>query len=128
MKLRPLLGVLLALLAMSCKEGPTAGDLAVDLTTPNSDDGAIQFVATGTNGTTISGLSQACSGCKLFIVKVSESQYKGVITGNLSAGTLFRVSVSDAKHPSNYSVLIVGVSNRTSGMRASLSGYSIALR
>jgi hypothetical protein len=127
-KIRLLLGISLVVLAMSCKEGPTAGDLAVDLTTPNSDDGAIQFVATGTNGATISALSQGCSGCKLFVVKVSDTQYKGVITGNLSAGTLFRVSVSDAKHVSNYSVLIVGVSSRTFGMRTSLSGYSVTLK
>jgi hypothetical protein len=118
----------LAVLGLSCKDGPSAGELAVDLTTPNSDDGAIQFVANGSNGATISALSQACSGCKLFIVKVSDTQYKGVITGNLSAGTLFRASLSDAKHPANYSVSIIAVSNRTFGMRAALSGYSLALK
>jgi len=128
MKTRLFLGVCLALLAMSCKEGPAAGDLVVDLATPNSDDGAIQFVATGNNGATISGISGACSGCKLFLVKVSDSQYKGVVTGSLAAGTLFRVSVSDAKHASNYSVLIVGVSSRTFAMRNSLVGYSVTLK
>jgi hypothetical protein len=130
MKLRLLLGLGLALAAMSCDNGPAAGDLSVEFTTPNSDDGALQFVATGTNGQTISSLSQACSGCKLFQVKVSDTQYKGVVTGSLGSGTLFRVSVSDAKHPSNYSVVIVGVAakNPPYGMRTSLTGYSIALK
>src|SRR5215510_10151428 len=130
MKSRLLLGLIFALVAMSCNDGPAAGDLSVEYTTPNSDDGALQFVVSGSNGNTIASLSQACSGCKLFSVKVNESQYKGVVTGNLAAGTLFRVSVSDAKHPSNYSVLILGVAARNSpyGMRSSLTGYSTTLK
>src|SRR5690349_2965230 len=74
------LGLGLTLAAMSCKEGPTAGELEANLTTPNSDDGALQFTATAAANVSITGISQACSGCKLFVVKVSDTQYRGVVT------------------------------------------------
>ncbi len=121
-----LAGLGLALLAASCKEGPTAGELAVNLTTPNADDGAIQFTATATTPTVITGVSQACGGCKLFVVKVSDTQYKGVLTGQLAAGTLFRIGVSDTK-ASGYAVAINAVANRTYANRNSTTGYSITL-
>jgi hypothetical protein len=123
-----ILGLGLALVATSCKEGPVAGELAAELATPNADDGAIQFTLTATTGTTISQLSQTCSGCKLFVVKVNDNQYKGVVTGNLGAGTLFRLTVSDRTKPSSYSVLINAVSNRTFAVRNTLTGYSVTLR
>ncbi|MBI4499538.1 MAG: hypothetical protein HY700_00090 [Gemmatimonadetes bacterium] len=116
-------------LAASCKKdnGPVAGNLAADLLTPNSDDGAIQFTATATVPNTITGLSSACAGCKLFIVKVSDTQYKGVVTGNIAAGTLFQLGVSDTKLPTSYSVKIDNASSRTFVVRGS-SGYSATLK
>src|SRR2546425_7592716 len=124
-RLMALIGVTLAA-ASSCKEGPKAGELSVNLTTPNSDDGAIQFVATAGASQTITGVSSACSGCKLFFAKVSDTQYKGVVVGNLASGTLFRVGVSDTKTPTNYTVQIIGVSSRTFALRTA-SGYSVTL-
>ena len=118
----------LVLLASSCKEpGPTAGELNVNLTTPNTDDGAIQFTASANTPATITGLSSACSGCKLFVVKVNDNQYKGVLTGSLAAGTLFRLGVSDTKNTGSYSVTINAVASRTYATRNSVTGYSIAL-
>jgi hypothetical protein len=122
------LGVGLAVLATSCKEGPASGEFSVDLTTPNADDGAIQFTATATPGNTITQISQGCAGCKLFVVKVSDVQYRGVLTGNIGTGTLFRIGVSDTKRPSNFSVQIVAVSNRTFAVRGTLNGYVVTLR
>jgi hypothetical protein len=117
----------LALLGQSCKEGPKAGELQVDLTTPNSDDGAVQFTAIAAATFTLSGATAACSGCKLFVVKVSDSQYKGVVTGNIGAGALLRLGVSDTRKPANYSIVINAVSSRTFVIR-SASGYSATLR
>ena len=130
MKLRLLLVLSLSvvLTAMSCKEDPVAGDLSVDLTTPNSDDGAVQFTATASSGATIASLSQACSGCKLFFVKASDVQYRGVVTGNVGAGTLFHISASDSKHPGNYSIQINAVSDRHFALRTSLSNYSASVK
>ena len=112
------IGLGFAMAAMSCKEGPTAGELEADLTTPNSDDGALQFTATAATNVSITGISQACSGCKLFVVKVSDTQYRGVVTGNLGTGELFRVGVSDVKKPTNYTIQVNAVSNRTYALRA----------
>src|SRR5438046_2933400 len=118
----------LALLAGSCKDsGPVAGDLSVVLATPNSDDGAIQFTATGASPATITGVTGACTGCKLFFVKVSDTQYKGVLTGTVAAGTLFRVSVSDTKVPGSYAVTVNAASSRTFVVRSN-TGYSLTLK
>ena len=123
-----MMALALALLALgSCKDGPKAGDLAVDLATPNSDDGAIQFTASAVAPQTITAISSVCSGCKLFVVKVSDTQYKGVVTGNLAAGTLFRISVPDTKVLTSYSVQINQVSSRTFALRNTM-GYSITLK
>lgn len=121
-----LAGLALALLTMSCKEGPTAGEFAVNLTTPFNDDGAIQFTANATTPEIITAISGACSGCKLFLVKVTDGQYKGVLTGQINAGTLFRVGVSNNKVTGSYSVIINSVSNRTFQLRSS-TGYSVKL-
>jgi hypothetical protein len=75
----------------------------------------------------VSGATAACSGCKVFLVKVSESQYKGVVTGNIGAGALFRLGVSDTRKPTNYSVVINGVASRTFALRAA-SGYSATIK
>ncbi len=120
----------LALALSSCKDGPAAGELAVDLGTPSADDGAIMFTATASalSEATITGASAACSGCKVFVVKVNDTQYKGVLTGNITAGTIFRVGVSDTKKPANYSVVINSVSSRTFVLRNSLTGYTVTLK
>jgi len=120
------LGVSLAVLTGSCSEAPTAGDLIVNLTTPNSDDGAIMFNATATASQTITGVLSPCNNCKLFLVKVSDTQYKGVLTGTIAAGTLFRVGVSDTKSPTDYSVQILAVSSRTLVLR-NAGAYSVTL-
>ena len=122
------LGLGLTLAAMSCKEGPTAGELEANLTTPNSDDGALQFTATAAANVSITGISQACSGCKLFVVKVSDTQYRGVVTGNLANGVLFRVGVSDVKKPTNYTIQVNAVSSRTYALRSQVSTYSVKLQ
>ena len=124
--LMALAGVTLALLATSCKEGPTAGELNVNLMSPFGD-GAIQFVANATAPAVITGVSSACTGCKLFFAKVSDNQYKGVLTGPIVAGTIFRVGVSDTKIRGSYAVTIQAVADRSYGMRNSLTGYSLTL-
>jgi len=114
-----------ALLVTACKEGPTAGQLAVNLTTPNSDDGAIQFTAEATAPATITSVGSSCAGCKLFVVKVNDNQYKGILTGSISAGTLFRLGASDTKGV--YKVNINAVASRSYASRNNLTGYSATL-
>lgn len=126
--LMALAGLAVLLVAAGCKDEPTAGEFAVDLVTPNSDDGAIQFVANASSPETITGINVACSPCKLFLVKVSDAQYKGVLTGQISAGTLFRVGVSNNKVKASYSVAISSVAARTTYQLRSTSGYSVTLK
>ena len=119
--------VAVMILVASCKEGPIVGEFNVVLTTPNSDDGAIQFIATATDPKTITSATAVCTGCKLFLVKISETQYKGVLTGPILAGPVFSVGVSDSKATSSYGVTVQAVSNRQHVTRGSVTGYSFAL-
>ena len=121
-----LAGLAMVLLGTACKEGPTAGELKVNLTTPFNDDGAIQFTATANAPETITSVSGACNNCKLFLVKVNDGLYKGVLTGQIGAGTVFRVGVSNTKLTGSYSVTINSVASRTYQLRGS-TGYSVTL-
>ena len=117
----------LVLVLGSCKEGPKAGELEVSLTTPNSDDGAIQFTATAATPLTITGATAACAGCKIFLVKISNTQYRGVVTGNVVAGPLMRLSVPDTRVRSSYTIQLNAIASRTFVIR-SINGYSTLLR
>ena len=122
-------GLLAGLLLVlgSCKEGPKAGELEVSLTTPNSDDGAIQFTATAASPVTITGATAACAGCKIFLVKISDTQYRGVVTGNIVAGALMRLAVPDTRSRSSYTLQLNAIASRTFVVR-SINGYSTLLR
>jgi hypothetical protein len=123
------LGVAVVLVAGGCKTTaqPVAGELTVNLTTPNSDDGAILVRITGTGGQVVTGASASCSGCRLFSGAVSDTELRAVITGSIGAGAIARVSVSDVNQPGAYSVQILDVASRTYVKRA-ITGYSLALQ
>ena len=85
---------LAALLAAGgCTTAPVAGELSVDLATPNNDDGALLVKITGNTASTVTGVSVACSGCRIFSAVVSDTEVRAVITGAIAAGTVARVSV-----------------------------------
>ncbi len=109
----------------SCS-GPVAGELTVSLTTPNTDDGAIKVRVTASESKEITGISVACSGCRLFFEQPSATEVLAVLTGDLAAGPLLRVSVSDTKAPSAYSVQISQVASRSFALR-STSGYGLTI-
>ena len=111
----------------SCKEGPKAGEIEVVLATPNSDDGAVQFTATTTPPYAITAASAACAGCKLFLVKLNDTQYRGVVTGNVVAGPLMRLSVPDTRAKASYTIQLNSIATRTFAVR-SINGYSTSLR
>ncbi len=116
--MRPrLLAVLLGLmvLAAACSSGPEPGDLTFELTTPNSDDGAIQFRLTATLPNTLTGVS---AGCTVFSEATSETEILGVVTGQIRAGRLVRVSVSDVQTPEAYRARVVAVASRDFGLRS----------
>lgn len=108
---------------------PTAqpGDLTARLTTPNADDAAIQFTATGTGTQGISGVAAACSGCTLFSKTVSGTEVRGVIVGAFTSGSPFlTLTVSDRNSASAFAVSIVATTNAAFEVRGG-SGYSVAV-
>ena len=125
MKSRLTLGLLLAVLAAgSCDSGPSAGDLVFDLTTPNQDDGAIQFRLTSVAPAAIADVAAECTGCQVFTRAVSDTEVRGVLLGTVVPGPALRVTVSDRK-AAGYAAAIVAVSDRQYGLR-SAAGYTLA--
>ncbi len=127
--MRPrLLAVLLGLMVVvaACSSGPEPGDLTFELTTPNSDDGAIQFRLTSTLPNTLTGVSAGCAGCTVFSEATSETEILGVVTGQIRAGRLVRVSVSDVQTPEAYTASVVAVASRDFGL-TSAAQYRLSL-
>jgi hypothetical protein len=114
------------LVAGSCQEGPTAGDLVVNLVSPNSDDGAVKFTLTGPPSAGITALTAACGNCRLFSARRGDAEYQGVIIGDLTAGALLRMTVADVKKAGNYVGRVDEVSSRTSELRTA-SAYSLTV-
>jgi hypothetical protein len=128
--MRPLvraLAILALPAALATCSGPVAGDLTVSLVTPNADDGAIVVRVTASQSKEITGAAVACTGCRIFTEQPSSTELRAVVTGDLVAGPLVHVSVSDTKAPAAYSVQIVQVANRSYQLRSS-SGYSFSIQ
>ncbi len=115
----------LALALGSCS-GPVAGELTISLVTPNSDDGAILVTVTASESKEVTSAAVACSGCQIFKEQPSATELRAVVTGNLVAGPLVRVGVTDTKSPKSYTVLIQQVASRTYQVR-STGGYSLTI-
>jgi hypothetical protein len=108
-----------------CDSGPKAGDLVFDLTTPNQDDGAIQFRITATAPASLVSLAAECAGCLVYAEAVSDTEIRGVLLGTVVPGPALRVSVSDRGSPQSYVATVVAVSDRQYAVRSSI-GYSLA--
>jgi uncharacterized protein (DUF2141 family) len=121
------LAVLALPVALATCSVPTAGDLTVSLVTPNSDDGAIVVRVTASQSKEITSAAVACTGCRIFAEQPSATELRAVVTGNLAAGPLVRISVSDTGAPTAYAVQIVQVASRTYRLRPT-SGYSLSIQ
>ena len=100
--LRALLIPLAVVLAAGCDSGPQAGDLTMHLVSPVEDLGALSFSITATEPTMIDTVTAACAGCTVFTTRISGSEMRGVVTGDIGPGAVLRVSVSDTKVPEAY--------------------------
>ncbi len=120
------LAVFLGLVVAACSSGPEPGDLTFELTTPNTDDGAVQFRLTSTLPNTLTGVSASCADCNVFSEATSDTEILGVITGEVRAGRLVRVSVSDVQTPEAYTATVVAVASRDFGLR-SAAQYRLSL-
>lgn len=125
--MRRALALLTSALALSCFDGPAAGEVTLSLLTPNTDDGAVAFVVTVPAPNEITGASAACSGCELFSTRVSATELRGIVTGDLSAGPLVRVAVSQAGPNQAYLAQLLSVASRQFAVRAS-GGYTLSVQ
>ncbi len=96
--------VLVAGALLSCSEGPTAGELEVVLETSRSDLGAIQFAIISAEPAAIDSVHVACAGCALFDARIGTTEVRGIITGVLSSGVVFRITVPDLGLAPTYAI------------------------
>lgn len=123
--MRRALSLLASALAVSCFDGPSAGEVTLSLTTPATDDGAIAFVVTVPAPNEITGASPACGGCEVFTTRVSATELRGIVTGDLSAGPVVRLAVAQAGPNQVYRVQVLAVASRGFAERSPTS-YALA--
>jgi hypothetical protein len=123
-RLTPIGLALVAVAAGSCDTGPSAGDIVFNLTTPNQDDGAVQFRITSVAPAAIAAVSAECGGCQVFTAALGDTEMRGVLLGDVVAGAALRVTVSDRK-AEGYVATVVAVSDRQYALR-SVIGYTLA--
>jgi len=114
---RPL-ALLVSALVLSCFDGPVAGEVTLSLTTPNTDDGAVSFTVTVPAPNEITGATAACDGCEVFATRVSATELRGIVTGDLPAGPVVRLAVSQAGPDQLYRVQVLAVASRQFEERA----------
>jgi hypothetical protein len=117
--------VLLALVTPAC-DGPTAGELSIELATPSSGDGAILFRVRTPSPREFGEVSATCPGCQAFSYRVSDSDLYCVVTGSLTSGPLARILVSDPGARAAYLVEILEVSGLDRRIRPP-AGYELRL-
>ncbi len=125
MKKGMLVSFLVVALVSCGDQGPEAGSLIMSLSTPNSDDGAVQFRLTAAEPNVINSVAVICSGCQLFQERVSDTEILGIVTGSIAAGNLLDLSVSDVNTPVLYSGSVTSVAGRDYSLR-SANGYLLA--
>lgn len=108
----------LAVALGSCDSGPKAGDLAFSLATPNQDDGAIAFRLTTDGVQEIAAVAAACTGCQVFVADGGQgTDVRGILVGDVVAGPVLRVTVSDVKTPGAYTATVLEVAARDYALR-----------
>ncbi|UCG87272.1 MAG: hypothetical protein JSW71_01630 [Gemmatimonadota bacterium] len=125
------LPILASLIQLSCGDpGPAAGEVVLNFESPSFDDWAIRFTVTASAPQTLEDITATCAGCQAFMRKLSDTELRVIIYGGpLPTSELARISVSDAKALSAYSVTLLEVaggdlsihSPATRGLSLSLS-------
>jgi len=110
----------------TCDSGPQAGELVISLSAPNQQDGAVAFTVNAAEPNTVESLVAGCTGCQVWIFRVSDAQVKGIVTGSVVPGPVLRVTVTDMRRPESYSATIQEVAAPTFALRG-LSGYSLTV-
>ena len=117
--------ILMGLIGAAC-DGPTAGEISVDLFAPSATDGAILFKVETPSSRDVGDVTAACSGCQAFTYRISETELYSVVTGPLTSGPLARIAVSNVGVRSAYVVTIVEIAGRDHRLRSNV-GYELRL-
>lgn len=102
----------------------TPGTLTVRLITPNTDDGAILLDITGP--APVAELTALSPGASLH-ARANGSTTRVALFGALSSGALVRFSVPDVNAATQYGAQVTEVSDRSSALRATVSGYQLTI-
>jgi hypothetical protein len=121
--LRALTGLALVAGLLTCGGDPPAGDVVFALATPNQDDGAVQFSVRAVEPNTVSAVTALCGGCQVYSQAVSDTEIRGVLVGDVVAGPVLSVTVSD-RGADAYAASVVSAASRTYGLRG-VAGYAL---
>ena len=125
--MRRMLAAVACALALSCFDGPVAGEVTLSLTTPATDDGEVAFAVTVAAPNEITGASAACGGCEVFATRVSATELRGIVTGDLAAGPVVRLAVAQAGPNQVYQVQVLAVASLGFAERTPV-GYTLAVQ
>lgn len=120
----PILAIV-ALIGLAC-DGPTEGELTLELVTPSNTDGAILFRVDVAESKSVTGITAVCSGCQVLSYSPSDAEFYGVVTGSLGAGSVARLSVSDINTPDAYTISILEIAGRDRRIRSDV-GYGLSI-
>lgn len=112
--------------ALSCDSGPKSGDVAVELVTPRTDIGAVMFRARATEPETIDTVTGACRDCRVYMLRVSEREVRGVVTGTLPLGDVMFLTVSNRELYEAYQVQLLQAADTASRL-VSITGSQLRL-
>jgi hypothetical protein len=100
---------------------PTGGWLTLQLTTPRSDDGAVQLYISGPGIDSV-----RVQGYDGYASQSSTAGYL-LVTGAITSGTIGQVYVPDLAHTTEYRATVTGAAARSTYALQDLTGYRVAL-
>jgi hypothetical protein len=118
---------LISLLLTTCRDS-TGGDrarsgwLALQLTTPNTDDGGVLITVSGPAIDSV-----RTTHAHLLSQRLSASSMRVLIGGNLSAGVIGEILVPNTRQTGQYSVVVQEVASRSPYQQRALTGYQVAV-
>ncbi len=98
--------------------------LAVTLTTPNTDDGAILFTV---SGAAVDAPVAASTDHQLFTRQADAGSVRVALVGDLVAGALLEFEAPEGTDASAYTAEIVEVANRGTALREDLADYALTV-
>ena len=98
------------------------GFVNVSLATPNSNDGAIMFTLAGG---VMDSLTSA--GGTLFSASTGTSQFRAIVAGTITNGTVLRFWMPDRRNIASYTVALEQAAARSTYEQQDLNGYTLSI-